>query len=374
VFVGLYVDDFGYFSDTDEQEQWFEAEMASRFKVDFMGPMNYFLGCRYDWIRQPDGSLSVHISQEGFVDAVLDKFGLEHFRNASTPYRSGLPIDRIPHDENLPPGLRARIQKELQSLLGCFNWLTTSTRPDIGVATSLLAQYQSNPSQGHLDGAKYVLRYLGTTKDRGIAFHQNPEYADKAWPETDPTANTHTYTDSNWGPQDASRPLPPDLETRTVTREECLSIQAYIVMRSNGPVAWGLQREKRMSGSSCEAEIKAVDEGTKITQYIRFLEDELRIGNLADPTPLLNDNSGSVDWSHTGKVSKKLRHVNIREFRVRESQELGEIDVRFIPGTRNPSDLLTKEHKSPDTFTPMRDIVVVRRPNGGCQNGSVPAA
>jgi imidazoleglycerol phosphate synthase glutamine amidotransferase subunit HisH len=74
-----------------------------------------------------------------------------------------------------------------------------------------------------------------------------------------------------------------------------------------------------------------------------------------------------VEWSNTGAVSKKLRHVNIREFRVREAQRFKEIDIIFIPGKSNPADLMTKEHKSTQEYTSMRDIVVCRRPDGGCQ-------
>jgi len=86
--------------------------------VEFMGPVSYFLGCRYVWTRHPDGELSVHISQEGFIDAILDKFGMTHCKSAHTPFRSGLPIDRIPQDDNLQPDQRASIQSELQSILG----------------------------------------------------------------------------------------------------------------------------------------------------------------------------------------------------------------------------------------------------------------
>ena len=367
VFVGLYVDDFGYFGETDEREAWFEQELKKRLTVDFMGPMTYFLGCRYDWIDHDDGTLSVHISQEGFADAVLDKFGMTNCRAASTPFRSGLPIDRIPEDEDLSDSERQTIQKELQSMLGCFTWLYTSTRPDLGVSTSLLAQYQSHPSRGHLEGARHALRYLNTTKDVGISFHQSAAHVPTPWPKAvvNEKTKSNTYTDSNWGPQDASRPLPPDEETRTVTEEECRSIQGYIIMRQHGPVAWGLTREARISGSSCEAEIKAVDEGTKGTQYVRYVEEELVIADPGIPTPLHNDNNGAVDWSQTGKVSKKLRHVNIREFRVRQARKAGEIDIGFIPGKQNPADLLTKEHKSPEDYRTARDVVVSRRPDGG---------
>ena len=53
-----------------------------------------------------------------------------------------------------------------------MNWLAINTRPDINTAYSLLSQFNSNPSQGHYDAAKYVLRYLKGTASHGIWFRQ----------------------------------------------------------------------------------------------------------------------------------------------------------------------------------------------------------
>jgi len=136
-------------------------------------------------------------------------------------------------------------------------------------------------------------------------------------------------------------------------------------MRQHGPVAWGLGREHRLSGSSCEAEIKSLDEGTKTTQCVRHIEAELIIAD-SSPTPIFNDNKGAVDWSLTGKVSKKLRHCNLREWCVRQARRLKEIAIYFIPGEANPSDLLTKEHKSVVDFALGRDVAASPRPDGGC--------
>ena len=118
------------------------------------------------------------------------------------------------------------------------------------------------------------------------------------------------------------------------------------------PLQWSVIREKRISASSCEAEIKAMDEGTKGLQRLRHLMIEMGLRDTEQPIPVLNDNSGAIDWTKTGgQSSKKTRHLNIREFRLAECQQLGEI--------KNPSDLFTKEHKDGGHFQVVQDLMIV---------------
>ena len=54
-----------------------------------MGDVDWFLGQRYEWHRSIDGEVSCHISQEAFIDELLDKHGMVDSKLAKTPYRSG---------------------------------------------------------------------------------------------------------------------------------------------------------------------------------------------------------------------------------------------------------------------------------------------
>ena len=120
-----------------------------------------------------------------------------------------------------------------------------------------------------------------------------------------PTADG-TYTDANWGPQDASHPR----DGETVEATDMQSLLGHIVFRQGGPIAWECKREsKTMSRSSCEAEIYATDEGVKTTEMFRNLEHDLGISN-NKPTPVWNDNRGTVDWSKGCSVSRlSLIHI-----------------------------------------------------------------
>ena len=65
VHVGIYVDDFVFFSsDSDPAiEQAFQEQLKQKVVVDFMGDVDWFLGTAFTWRRHKDGNLSVHLCQ-----------------------------------------------------------------------------------------------------------------------------------------------------------------------------------------------------------------------------------------------------------------------------------------------------------------------
>lgn len=93
--------------------------------------------------------------------------------------------------------------------MGSLLWLSTATRPDIVVITSILAKYQNHSSPGHLSAAKYVLKYLKGTKTLGIAFHSDDQFNIQSFINFPiPNLNFFATCDANWGPQDQSIPNP----------------------------------------------------------------------------------------------------------------------------------------------------------------------
>jgi hypothetical protein len=136
IYFGTYVDDCAYYGTDDVTESWFQAALGERLKIDFMGDLSYYLGVHYDWQTTEDGRLTVHLSQEGHIYKMLENNNMRstdsHFP-VSTPYRSGTPIDRIPHD-GATPEQKPQLVSSYQSIVGGLNWLSLSTRPDITMA------------------------------------------------------------------------------------------------------------------------------------------------------------------------------------------------------------------------------------------------
>ena len=73
IYLGLYVDDFVYYSTYNKVEEWFEQGLQSKIKVDFMGMVSWFLGQAYKWFTMSDNQVTCHFSQEAYVKQLLER-------------------------------------------------------------------------------------------------------------------------------------------------------------------------------------------------------------------------------------------------------------------------------------------------------------
>ena len=89
---------------------------------------------------------------------------------------------------------------------------------------------------------------------------------------------------------------------------------------------------------------------------------QLGLPDVDFPTPLLNDNQGSIDWIESGcKPTKKLRHENLSKLGIYEARLYNEVDIYWTPGPTNLADIFTKEDKDVAHFESVRDQMVMPR-------------
>jgi len=357
LYVGLYVDDFIYFSTDPNVEKAFEEKLSKLTTVDFLGQATHFLGIRFQW-RCTKGRVQAHLSQEAFADNLIQSAGL-HQESVSaniTPYRSGCPVDSLPYKNNNTPRQQAKLESELRHYVGSLLWLSQGTRPDLATITNILAMHQSNPSKRHIESAKYAIKYVKGTKNHGICFDSFENlrllaYLNFPLPSTKITG----ISDANWGPQDQSVPKPytklqeyPLFTTR--------SISGHIICL-HGPLHWMSKRQKITARSSGEAEIYATDMCVRDIQMLRNIISDLELENVFfdTRTKVYNDNMACIHWSKK-TTTKGLRYIQIKENAIRELAHL--FDVTHIQGSKNPADLLSKEDKDVKHFTTFRDALV----------------
>ena len=96
--VGLYVEDFVFYSSDPTQDALFKTLLQEHIQVDFMGDVDYFVGTEFTWLQHKDGKISVHLCQLSFTEFTAHRF-LVHITNKvpnMTPYSSGFPVNSIP--------------------------------------------------------------------------------------------------------------------------------------------------------------------------------------------------------------------------------------------------------------------------------------
>ncbi len=106
--------------------------------------------------------------------------------------------------------------------------------------------------------------------------------------------------------------------------------------------------------SSCEAEIRATNTGSRLTVNTRNMISSLSslgypINDADSPTPLYNYNNACVKWCHN-MTTKGNCHIENWENSVREWVAGGTLTVSHVCGKINIANIFTKEMKDAANF------------------------
>ena len=152
----MYVDDLLIASNNDKELISEKKQISKRFKMDDEGEVHYILGMAINRNRK-DGVIDQHT----FLSSMLKRFGMDDCKPVSTPLEPNTKFEKLKDDEK-PVNL-----KEYQSVIGCLNYASIGTRPDLSAAVGVLSQHMSKPCKQHWVGVKRVLRYVKGTIDYG---------------------------------------------------------------------------------------------------------------------------------------------------------------------------------------------------------------
>jgi hypothetical protein len=247
---------------------------------------------------------------------------------------------------------RDELRLRYQSLIGSLNWLAHTTRPDLSTVVSLLAQHQSNPSPGHFEAALYVTRYLSQTKHLGIFFSSRRRPVLESFLHFPIPSTILSRSDADWGPHDASfTGCSQDLPLFASRSMSAFYIDLL------GPLHWMSKRQKVTVASSAEAEIYATDECVKFLLDLAQILEFLDVKHLFMPSTniIYNDNKSCIQWSKSA-TTKGLRHIQMRENRVRENIASNFVTVCHVNDKLNIADIFTKEMKDTAHFVELRNL------------------
>jgi len=134
--VVLYVDDFIFRSNDYCLIVSFKTVMKEEFEITDMGLLRYFLGIEVD--QNENG---IFISQEKYVNEVLERFHMQECKAAITPIVMRLKLNKEDNKKDFDPSL-------YKSIVGSLMYLT-ATRLDIMFVVSLISRFMERPKEAH---------------------------------------------------------------------------------------------------------------------------------------------------------------------------------------------------------------------------------
>ncbi|EDN02358.1 hypothetical protein HCAG_00222 [Histoplasma mississippiense (nom. inval.)] len=303
VYLTLYVDDMKLVGPDEGALEDTAKLIAKEFNIKDLGEARHYLGMKVE-----RGDEGICLSQEVYIDQALKKFNMTECNPVRTPMDPGFaPEGGDPFDESL-----------YRAAVGTLQHLATYTRPDIAFAVGYLGRWASKPTTACWAAVKHLLRYLKGTKSLRIIYRHTAEVGTKL----------NAFSDSDWAGDVGDRK----------------STSGMVILLAGGPISWKSSKQGVVALSTTEAEYVACSEALKTVIRIRGLLNELGLADGSSPAPtIMNiDNTGAIAVANGEKVTRNVRHIDIRFHHVRDEVRKGTIKLCHIESAGMAADCLTK--------------------------------
>ena len=196
------------------------------------------------------------------------------------------------------------------------------SRPEIQNSVRELARHFQGAVEGHVKAMHRVMQYVISTPNRGLTLKP-----DRVWDGKD-----RNFEFIISGRSDSNFATCPD------TRR---SVSGWSVKFENCPIINKSVMQKVVALSVTEAELYA---SVQCAQDMLFVWRIIKSIGLKVKLPMILelDNKGAVDIANNWSVAGRTKHIDTKQYFVRQLKEDGIIKVRWIPGKMNEADLYTK--------------------------------
>ena len=309
-----------------------EDEQIHTFELRDEGEVGAFLGIQIE--RHENDNF--YLTQTGLIKKVLITAGMENSKaTVKTPASTtplGLDINGDSFNESW----------EYPVIIGMLLYLSQNSRPDIAYAVHQCARFTHCPKDSHAVAVKRILRYLNSTKDKGMMLKPNKI------PIVD------CYVDSDfaglWKAEDDQNPL--CVKSRT----------GFLIKFMDCPLHWVSKLQSQIALSTMEAEYIALSQSMRELIGFREILKEIYTHVLKDiqaydsltfntvsktfgeiPTSTVyEDNEACLRFATTPKMSPRTKHIAIPYHFFRSKVENGEINIVGIKTGNQMADQFTK--------------------------------
>jgi hypothetical protein len=204
------------------------------------------------------------------------------------------------------------------------------------MASHQCARFVSDPKLSHERAMIRLVRYLKSTKDRGIIFKPQPDLGLECFVDADFAGG--------WTQADADNP------------EQVMSRTGWIIRYAGCPIGWSSKLQSEIALSTAEAEYIALSQALREVIPLITLLDELgSVFTLFTSEPnfqckVWEDNQSCIAMAESTKFSPRTKHIALKYHHFKQFQESGRIKVSYVNTEEQLADILTKPLNDPAFF------------------------
>ena len=113
------------------------------------------------------------------------------------------------------------------------------------------------------------------------------------------------------------------------------STSSFVILFNGVAVSWGCKKQLKTALHTCASEVNALFKGAHKTCLLRAFLTSLGL-NLSSPTPIFEDNQGTIKLIKTSRLSDTVRHNAIKLAYLKEQMDEG----AFYPASTKTSMML----------------------------------
>ena len=303
----LYVDDMLIAGNDSKLIGKLKERFFKSFDMKDLGPAKQMLGMR---ITRDRKAKKLWLSQEKYVERVLERFNMKYAKSVSTPLANHFKLRR-----SLCPTTTDEKEKmasiPYSSAVGSLMYCMVCTRPDIAHAVSTVSRFLSNPGKEHWEAVKWIFKYLRGTSKLCLSFGGSKPVLEG-------------FIDAD---------MAGDLDGRKST-------SGFLFTFAGGAVSWQSKLQKCVALSTTEVEYIAATEAAKEMLWMkRFLQE---LGLMQDEYVVFCDSQSAMDLSKNTLYHSRTKHIDVRYHWLRDVIGKELMKLKKIHTDFNPSDMMTK--------------------------------
>jgi hypothetical protein len=302
--IVVYVDDILFTGNDQEEINKTLSYLSDQFtKITDMEIMSKYIGVE---IERDLENYSIYLSQKLYTQQYVDS----NVPVSSTP-------KLIPLSESIDYATKGDGSiGPIHDKVGKLRYLADRCRPDLLTSVGILGSAALNPSVKHLQGVEILGRYLKGTTSASMKFGGSDNKEVKLF----------GYCDASHLPHGDSKPR---------------LGYCFFLNNDSGTILARSFKDKSVSHSSCESEIKAIDETVRQAIWIRGFLSELGFPQL-EPTVIYTDSISAKTLIDSFNVGNNSAHLVMRLNYLHEVVEQGIIILKYIDTLNQVADILTK--------------------------------